>query len=148
VNFLKPFLEKAGADVSDSEKTSKIILAVQKKIERGDQIYEAARIFYKDELVITEPEALEIIAAPTAKTVLTAIAEKIADLDELNNDTFRQVMKEVQKETGVKGAELWKPIRIALTGETSGPELPNVIDIFGKEKVLNFIRQTLTIIDK
>jgi nondiscriminating glutamyl-tRNA synthetase len=57
-------------------------------------------------------------------------------------------VKEVQKETGVKGAELWKPIRIALTGETSGPELPNVIDIFGKEKVLNFIRQTLTIIDK
>jgi glutamyl-tRNA synthetase len=148
VSFLQPFLEKAGADVSDAERTAKIILAVQKKIERGDQVYEAARIFYKDELVITEAEALEIIAAPTAKAVLSSIAEKISNLDELNNDSFRQVMKEVQKETGIKGAELWKPVRIALTGETSGPELPNVIEIFGKEKVLDFIRQTLAIIDK
>jgi glutamyl-tRNA synthetase len=147
VKFLKPFLEQAGADVSDEVKTSKIILAVQKKIERGDQVYDAARIFYKDELVISDPEALEIIAAPSAKTVLTALLEKITELDKLDNDIFREVIKAVQKETGIKGAELWKPIRIALTGELSGPELPSVIDIFGKEKVLNFIRQTLTIIE-
>ena len=120
---------------------------MQKKIERGDQVYDAARIFYKDELVISDPEALEIIAAPSAKTVLTALLEKITELDKLDNDIFREVIKAVQKETGIKGAELWKPIRIALTGELSGPELPSVIDIFGKEKVLNFIRQTLTIIE-
>ena len=58
-------------------------------------------------------------------------------------DSFKAVMKEVQRDTGVKGPALWKPVRVALTGMVSGPELPVVIEIFGKEKVANFVQQVI-----
>ena len=39
---------------------------------------------------------------------------------------FPQI-KAVQKETGIKGKNLFMPIRIAVSGEMHGPELPDTI---------------------
>ena len=143
VNFLTPFLKKAGADISDVEKTRKIILAVQKKINRGEDVFSAARIFYNDTLEITETEALDFLKEDSARTVLKTFLKKTTPLETLDMNAFKKSMKEVQQETGIKGPALWKPVRVALTGETSGPELPAVIEVFGKEKVISYIEQTL-----
>ena len=52
-------------------------------------------------------------------------------------------MGSVQKITGVKGKELWMPVRAALTGLTEGPELPAVIELLGKEKIADYLAQAL-----
>ena len=54
-------------------------------------------------------------------------------------------MGNVQKETGIKGKELWMPVRSALTGLTEGPELPQVIQILGRKKILDYLDQALTV---
>ena len=45
-------------------------------------------------------------------------------------------IKAVQKQTGQKGKNLFMPIRVAVTGEQHGPELPKAIELLGKETVL------------
>jgi glutamyl/glutaminyl-tRNA synthetase len=57
-------------------------------------------------------------------------------------------MKEVQNESGVKKQDLWMPVRVALTGVRHGPDLPLVIQIMGKEKIENFVRQALEVNSK
>ncbi len=143
VEFLTPFLEKKGYDVSDRERTRKIILAVYKGIDKGEDIAEAARIFFQENVEITEPEARKLLKKETSYTVIKVFYEKLHSLDRLDVDIFKQVMKEVQTETGIRKQDLWMPIRIALTGVTHGPELPYVIEIFGLEKVKSFVRQIL-----
>ena len=49
--------------------------------------------------------------------------------------TSKQQIKAVQKETGHKGKKLFMPIRVATTGQTHGPELPNAIHLLGLETV-------------
>jgi glutamyl-tRNA synthetase/nondiscriminating glutamyl-tRNA synthetase len=39
------------------------------------------------------------------------------------------MMKDVQKETGVKGKELFHPVRLMLTGAHSGPEFDKLIPL-------------------
>ena len=51
-----------------------------------------------------------------------------------------KTIKEVQKETGIKGKQLFMPIRVAVTGQMHGPELPNTIEVLGKEKVLSRLK--------
>ena len=143
IEFLTPFLEKAGYDVSDRERTRKIILAVYKGIEKGEDIARAASIFYHDRLTIEEPEAIEFLKKDTSRTVLELFSRKLDSVYKLDMDTFKQIMKEIQKETGIKKQELWMPVRIAITGVTHGPELPLVIEILGLEKVRQFVRQVL-----
>ena len=50
-----------------------------------------------------------------------------------------KTIKEVQ-ETGIKGKQLFMPIRVAVTGQMHGPELPNTIEVLGKEKVLSRLK--------
>jgi nondiscriminating glutamyl-tRNA synthetase len=143
VNFLTPYLKKSGADISDKEKTRKIILAVYKKIDKCTDVYNTAEIFYKDDLEISEAGALEVLKQETSRTVLETFLAKARSLEILDMNTFRLAMKEVQTETGIKGPALWQPVRAALTGMLAGPELPVVIEVFGKDKVTSFIRQVL-----
>ncbi|HKL77892.1 MAG TPA: glutamate--tRNA ligase, partial [Gammaproteobacteria bacterium] len=46
---------------------------------------------------------------------------------------FKAVTKAVQAETGLKGRQLFKPLRAALTGCTAGPELGPLLALMGAE---------------
>jgi nondiscriminating glutamyl-tRNA synthetase len=136
IDYFKPFLEKEGVDISDTRKTSNIIQAVQNRVEKAEDIESLVTIFVKDTIDIKEEEALEILQGDTARTVLSALLKKIQSLDSLDAQSFQPLMKEIQKEKEIKGPLLWKPVRVALTGAVSGPDLPLVIDAFGKDKVI------------
>ena len=42
----------------------------------------------------------------------------------------------IATETGIKGKELFMPLRLALTGRDSGPELASLLAIMGRERIL------------
>jgi glutamyl/glutaminyl-tRNA synthetase len=135
--------EKAGFDVSDSEKTKKIILGIYKKVSTGEDVTREARIFYLDEIEITEEDALEFLKKEASRSVLEMFLKSLDAVDKLDMESFKKVMADVQDQTGITKQDLWMPIRIALTGVTHGADLPLVIEIFGKKKAKDFVRQVL-----
>jgi len=48
----------------------------------------------------------------------------------MNCERFREFAKAPQRETGKKGKDLFHPLRVAMTGANSGPELEKLILIF------------------
>ncbi len=44
-------------------------------------------------------------------------------------EIFKQWLEEIKQATGVKGKELFHPVRIALTGSHSGPEFDRLIPV-------------------
>lgn len=63
--------------------------------------------------------------------------------DEFVTENIFSQIKAVQKETGIKGKNLFMPIRIAVSGEMHGPELPETIFLLGREKSIKHIDQVL-----
>jgi glutamyl-tRNA synthetase/nondiscriminating glutamyl-tRNA synthetase len=62
--------------------------------------------------------------------VLAAFAARVLTLpDTLTAERFKAIMKDVQKETGAKGKELFHPVRVMLTGAHSGPEFEKLIPL-------------------
>ena len=53
------------------------------------------------------------------------------------------LIKQFEKETGIKGKNLFMPIRIAVSGEMHGPELPDTIYLLGREKSIQHIEKML-----
>ena len=51
-----------------------------------------------------------------------------------------KVFKEIQKEHGIKGKNLFMGSRIILTGQMHGPDLPKTMEVLGKETCLNRIK--------
>jgi nondiscriminating glutamyl-tRNA synthetase len=68
-------------------------------------------------------EARRLVAAePDGTRVVAAFADAVGD-QVLTRESFRAAATRAREVTGVKGRALFHPIRVALTGWDSGPEL-------------------------
>ena len=86
-----------------------------------------------------EPENAAILATESARSVLAALNARVrAHPATVTPERFKQMMNEVKTETGVKGKDLFHPIRIALTGAHSGPEFDKLLPVieFGSQLAL------------
>ncbi len=62
---------------------------------------------------------------------MRAFTEKIQEeTGAFTPQRFKELMNEVKTETGVKGKDLFHPVRIILTGAHSGPEFDKLIPLF------------------
>jgi nondiscriminating glutamyl-tRNA synthetase len=109
-----------------------VLDAVLKNLPSLAELPEAVRLIFEfdAERARATPEFQELLANPAAREVLNAFIPRILAENNLTYESFREITKAVQKETGKKGKDLFHPIRVALTGETSGPELEKLIPIF------------------
>lgn len=138
-----PYFEKAGFPVASADEIVPVISALQDKAERIDQFAEKARIFYQTEPSPENQEAREILQNKEAIRLFTSFLEETDSLNDWSGDIFLKVMKNIQTHTAIKGKQLWMPIRVALTGQIHGPELPRIVGIFGLDKCRQFIQAVL-----
>ena len=60
---------------------------------------------------------------------------QLATLGEVTEEWATGVMKVIQKETGIKGKNLYMPIRGAMIGSVHGPDMKDIFLLLGKEKI-------------
>ena len=72
-----------------------------------------------------------LLAAESARTVLAELAEPAGAhaASPVTPELFKGWMNEIKAATGVKGKELYHPVRIALTGAHSGPEFDKLLPL-------------------
>jgi glutamyl-tRNA synthetase/nondiscriminating glutamyl-tRNA synthetase len=76
-------------------------------------------------------EDAAMLSSEAGKRVVRAFTEKVrGEPDSITPQRFKELMNEVKAESGVKGKELFHPVRIILTGAHSGPEFDKLIPLF------------------
>ncbi|MCY7792300.1 glutamate--tRNA ligase [Bacillus haynesii] len=140
IELTVPHLQKAGRvseELSGSEQewVRKLISLYQEQLSYGAEIVELTELFFKDDIQYNR-EARAVLEEEQVPEVLRVFAEKLEQLDSFTADEIKASIKAVQKETGHKGKKLFMPIRVATTGQTHGPELPQSIELLGKDTVL------------
>lgn len=134
--FVKPFIDKVEA-VKDFDDTRKkeISLMFKQEISYGAEITDLLNdiVIKKEEL---NDEEKEILAKESASKVSALFKEKLEKLDKVDELSVKNIFNEIKTETGLKGKDIYMPIRIKLTGVMHGIEMYNIIDILGKEETL------------
>ncbi len=138
----KPFFEDAHGPVSVREMQS-VLTLLHESLEKFSQISEKGKIFFQNTVLPENTEAESLIQSAEAKSVFEAFLGETSALSQWDGVVFQSVMKSVQKKTGIKGKNLWMPIRVALTGQIHGPEMAKVVEIFGLEKCRRFVKDAL-----
>ena len=145
-----PYLEKAGFNPSgfNREWIEKVVEVTREYFTVLSDAPVYMETFLKDDFEL-QPEAKEfILEEPERFEVIKTFKEKLSAFDEkLSQETFKNLVKEVGKEVGVKGKNLFMPIRIGLTGKMSGPELHILVELLGKERVLKRLENALNQLD-
>ena len=56
--------------------------------------------------------------------------------DRFDKNTWSVWTNSLMKQSGKKGKELFKPLRLCLTGQNNGPEMANLVLVMGKDKII------------
>jgi nondiscriminating glutamyl-tRNA synthetase len=145
-----PFLQQAGllSVVSEAirEWAGLVIDALLAGVDHLSQIpAKAAFIFNFDpaEALTTEP-VKHVLSEARAADVIRVLAEELAKPGrELPRD-WKEIVAIAKVQTGQKGKQLFHPIRVALTGSDSGPELDKLLPIFENGSRLSLPKPVLS----
>jgi nondiscriminating glutamyl-tRNA synthetase len=144
VDLAVPHLQKAGriGETFDREWITQLVALYKDGLNYVAEIVGLSEMFFVDEIAYGQ-EAQAVLAEETVPTVLVAFRDKISALEDFTTETIKAALKEVQKETGLKGKQLFMPIRVAATGQTHGPDLNMSLYLLGRDKVLTRLNHVL-----
>src|SRR5699024_5876480 len=141
-----PFVVKEGAVSENASEeldwARRLVALYQPQMSYAAEIVELSEQFFKTEVTYDE-DAKAVLAEEQVPELMDALKETFNNLEDFKADNIKKAIKEVQKATGIKGKKLFMPIRVATTGETKGPELPNALELLGKDTVLARIENVI-----
>ncbi|WP_130807997.1 glutamate--tRNA ligase [Senegalia massiliensis] len=139
-----PFLKEAGyIDNNDVENRydwiKTLVSTVKEDLSYLSEIKEKANIYFNYEIDLEDEKVLETLKGEQVPLLLNAFREELDQIDEIDEEFSKTIIKKIQKKTKVKGKNLFMPIRAMLTGKLHGPEMVNIILVLGKQNILNRI---------
>ena len=141
VDIAAPFLVEKGLieekDIEDKRQWLKDLMELLKeRISFIMEVKEEAELFFKEEVEIEDDEAMAIAKVEHMSELIAAFESELAEIDEIDEEFGKTIFKKIQKATGHKGKNLFMPIRVAINGETHGPDMGLTLKVLGKDKVL------------
>jgi len=143
-----PLLQQAGRlpeQLTDAQAVwaKELVKLYQEQLNSASDIVALSELFFREELTVDE-EAQPVLAEEQVPVVATAFLRQVEEADTLVPEAVGGMLKNVQKETGFKGKQLFMPIRVALTGQMHGRDLNATIALLGKQKVTERLRKLLS----
>lgn len=141
-------LKKAGFSLEKySEKYIKAALdTCRGKVKLFSELPAYGGFYFKDDIVY-DPEAAKQQFIPENKPMVSKLRDVLATMTEFTADKIESAMKSVAAEFGVKVGKIVHPVRLACTGATAGPSLYHLMEVLGKEKVLERLDNALNLMN-
>ena len=108
----------------------RLALLYADRLPRMRQLPEASAFLFEFEArkSLDDPEVRKTLVDPKSRAVIEVLVRRLGP-ESLTAPRFQAVADEVRRETGTKGRDLYHPIRIALTGASSGPEMVKLLPV-------------------
>ncbi|HEX7056611.1 MAG TPA: glutamate--tRNA ligase [Bacilli bacterium] len=142
-----PHLRKAGyigetITAHERERIKDIVGLYQEQLNCAADIVQAARTFFVENPEM-EAEAKAVLAEEHAPAVVESFLKQVETAASLDAEQVKGLLKNVQRETGYKGKQLFMSVRAAVTGQTHGRDLNETIRLLGKERVMRRLQAAL-----
>ncbi len=141
VKLVKPFLVSSyNLEDKEDKWIEKLISIYQNHISYGKEIIKETELFFKEDIEINEECREFLNSDPLINDVIKVFTTETKNTNEWTIDTIKEIINKVKEQTGAKGKILFMSIRIMVSGQMHGPELPDTIYLLGKETILNRLR--------
>ncbi len=116
---------------------------VQDRLVKVSDITGMAKIFFDDLPTFEDDDALQVLKGEQVPRLLELFRSKIRTAGRIDEEFCSGIFKVLQKETGIKGKNLFMPIRAAVTGQCHGPDLNKTLLLLGRDKLISRIKHVL-----
>jgi nondiscriminating glutamyl-tRNA synthetase len=138
---LRPFLVQAGGDLPGGADEARLRDAAWHLREEAGDLVELAQVllpFWPGPAPAPEPEAAKTLAGETAEPSLRAAYSALSELEgsEWSRSRVAEALHALPPALGLGPGKVFRPLRAALTGRTSGPELALIVWLLGRDLTL------------
>jgi len=131
------FVEQAGLPVTSF--TEAVASAVKEKVRLLADVPTSVDFLLIDDFTYDQEAVAKVGGNPSAKELLSALAENLAHLSEWSVDAAKAALAETATAAGGKAGQLMFPLRVALSGRAHGPDLGDILELLGKERCISRI---------
>jgi len=144
IALCKPFLDKENIGHDKDQIWFESLISVFKdRLSYGAEIVSLYHDFFEQPFELLG-EPLEFIQQEGVKALVENFKQKIENTESIDPSSLKTFIKEAGKETGMKGKMLFMPIRISVSGQMHGPDLPQMMNLMGKERLVERLNITIS----
>lgn len=138
-NLLRPFLEDVYGPILNEAWLVRLTAVIRDGLNRLADAIELSRWAFEDDFAYTE-EARQMLESELAGPVLVQLVASLARvvvLDEMTARALLQDLRTAMKQGyGWNAAQVYHTVRAALTGQTHGPPLAEIMAILGAQRAM------------
>jgi glutamyl-tRNA synthetase len=145
---IKPYFLQENLNVDDA-RLLRIIPLIRERLVTLDDCIPFAAWFFKETV---QPKPEELVAKNLTPAQSAEVARKSLDilsgLTEINPASAEPPMRALVEQLGLSPNQVFGILRVAVTGQTVSPPLFESMEIVGKEKVIERVRNAVGILEK
>lgn len=145
--MLRPLLAKAGWRSASPDYLKRVIRLMKERLTFVNDVITFGSYFFDDSFPYDE-KAVKSNWTSESPSHLTALLERIEKMDSLTPASAEEVLRQTAEAVGVNAGKIIHAVRLALTGMAVGPGLFELMDVLGKEKVVQRLKRVLTALAK
>lgn len=143
VERAKPFLTAYDTSKYTSVELAQIISSVRDGLTTLAEVAAAVNFFFHNKVEMADDVKTSVLAGENARKVLTKMLSELSTIPWTDHPGCKKAIDAMGKELGLKGKDLYWPVRAALSGRTHGPDLGAVIAILGESRVRSRLEAAL-----
>jgi glutamyl-tRNA synthetase len=134
----RPFLAKAGLlEGQPEDYVGRVLAIVQGKPKLFSELPEWTVFFFREDFPLDAEAVTKTFAGqPAAFEFLDKLRSAYTTVSEWTHMALDTALRELAKTLGVKPAALIHPCRVAVSGKAIGPSLFHMLEVLGKDRVL------------
>ena len=152
---IEPFLLKSGL-LNDEEIKSnktylkKIIPLIRERLKNLSQAPELIGFFFDRHYRIREEQALipKGLSPEEGIKILEVSKKALEKIDQFNEKNIEESLRKLMSEMGLKPAQIFMPLRVAITGSRVSPGLFETISVLGKERTIKRIENGIKTLEQ
>jgi glutamyl-tRNA synthetase len=141
-DLLVPFLANLGHKDLDRRKVEQAVETLKARSKTLVEMAESSR-FYFEEDICYEPKADSKFLKPEVLQLLSEIKVRLQEAGDFSQKGLEETFVHFMEEKQIKLGSIAQPLRVALTGKSASPGLFEVMEILGREKVLERIEKAI-----
>jgi nondiscriminating glutamyl-tRNA synthetase len=117
----------------EDEKLLKIIHLMKERATFPTDIYENGKFFFVAPSSYDEKASKKAWNDETSN-LLTEFAESLNSINDFSSENIKQNLHDFAENKGIGMGKVMMPLRLALVGELKGPDVPDILELVGKEE--------------
>lgn len=125
----------------DEKKLTQLVELYKVRIKTLSEFIDLTDFFFSDNYSVDEKGERKYLGDSVIKENLKLYADRLEGLEDFSHENIEKICREISEERSLKAAQIIHPTRVAISGKTKGAGLFEIMEILGKEKVLERMKK-------